>query len=144
MWTPADQEVLFAQKESNNAFDQYAIAAMKRGANQDKIVGHLPREISRFTWFILSHGASVTIKVVDVRRRRSPLIWGGLEIPVEIAIKMPFLNANKQALEKYLALVNDHYEEPVDVVFTDCTSTVLSALDDELDTNTEDNEWDQE
>ena len=49
--------------------DQYAIAAVKRGGggSQDKVVGHLPREISRFTWFIVSHGVSVMMKVVDVR-----------------------------------------------------------------------------
>ena len=52
---------------------------------------------------------------------------------------MPLSTANKQAIEKYLALVNEHCEEPVDSVFKDYTSTVLSALD-ESDTDTEDDE----
>ena len=43
-----------------------------------------------------------------------------------------------------MALVNDHYKELVDGVFTDYTSTVLSALNDESDTDTEEDERDQE
>ena len=131
-------EVLFTEQESNNAFDRYAIAAVKRGGggSQDKVVGHLPREISRFTWFIVSHGASVMIKVVDVRQRRSPLIQGGLEIPVEVPLKCHF--PLPQASHRKI-LVNEHYEEPVDGVFKDYTSTVLSALD-ESNTDTEEDE----
>ena len=53
---PADQDVLVARRERNNPHDRYAIAAFKRNseAGRENVVGHLPKEISRFTWFITS------------------------------------------------------------------------------------------
>ena len=63
IWSPTNHELLVAKQETNNPHDRYAIAAYK----QISVVGHLPKEILRFTWFIISHGASVTVKVVDVR-----------------------------------------------------------------------------
>lgn len=47
------------------------------------------------------YGATVTIKVKDVNKRRSPLIQGGLEIPVEVHVKMNYSEKNKTALTKY-------------------------------------------
>ena len=58
------------------------------GALVYTVVGHhLPREVSRFTYFIISHGARVFCKVVEVNPRRSPLIQGGLEIPIEVTVE---------------------------------------------------------
>ena len=73
---------------------------------------------------------------MDVNQRRSPLIQGGLEIPVEVAVAMPY---SEKALEEYRRLVNDHYEEPVDGNFRDYTKDILSAIDntDESDTDTD-------
>ena len=72
--------------ERNNIYDRYAIAANKRlrGRLADSIIGHLPREISRATRFFLLRGGMVHLKVTDENYRRSPLIQGGLEIPVEV------------------------------------------------------------
>ena len=46
--------------------DRYTIAVMKHlpGRLVSSVVGHLPREISRFTHFIIVHGAKVSCKVV--------------------------------------------------------------------------------
>ena len=84
------------------------------GISRQQVVGHLPKEISRFTWFIMEHGAAVTVKVVDIKHRRSPLVQGGLEIPIEVVVVMPFSAANKQAIDEYKRLVDNHYEEPID------------------------------
>ena len=35
---------------------------------------------------------------------------------------------NKQALDKYTELVNDHYEEPVGENFRDSTSSILARI----------------
>ena len=48
------------------------------------MIGHLPREISSATRFFLLRGGMVYLKVTYENYRRSPLIQGGLEIPVEV------------------------------------------------------------
>ena len=105
----------------SNPFDRYAIAAMKLvtlvGISRQQVVEHLPKEISRFTWFIMEHGAAVAVKIVDIKHRRSPLVQGGLEIPIEFVVVMLFSAANKQAIDKYKRLVDNHYEEPIDKSF---------------------------
>ena len=37
-------------------------------------------------YFIMVHGASVAVKVIDTHHRRSPLVEEGLEIPVEVSV----------------------------------------------------------
>ena len=44
--------------------------------------------VSRFTYFIISHGARVFCKFVEVNHGRSPLIQGGLEITIEVTVEM--------------------------------------------------------
>ena len=144
VWTPEHQEVLNARQERNNPYDRYAIAAWKRASapNPAKVVGHLPNEISRFTWFIIAHGAVVTVRVVSPKYRRSPLIRGGLEIPIEVCVAMANSDENKQALVKYTVLVNDHYEEPAGENFRDYTSSILAGIgvDDNSDTSSEESD----
>ena len=45
-----------------------------------EVVGHIPREISRFVWYFLTYGGKVDTKVHSERHRRSPIPSGGLEI----------------------------------------------------------------
>ena len=86
IWKPVVGELLRCSHERNNIYDRYAIAANKRlrGSLADSIIGHLPREISRATRFFLLRGGMVHLKVTDENYRRSPLIQGGLEIPVDM------------------------------------------------------------
>ena len=44
------------------------------------MVGHIPREISRFVWYFLNYGGKVDAKVHSERHRRSTIPSGGLEI----------------------------------------------------------------
>ena len=55
VWTPKQQEFLDARQESNNPYDRYAIAAWNRATapSPNKVVGHFPNEIFRFTWYII-------------------------------------------------------------------------------------------
>lgn len=48
-------EVLPARHEHDNTYDQYAIAILP-GQLSGSIVGHLPKEIARFTRFIIVQG----------------------------------------------------------------------------------------
>ena len=56
--------------------DRYAIA--------DSIIGHLPREISSATRFLLLRGEMIHLKVTDENYRRSLVIQGVLETPFEV------------------------------------------------------------
>ena len=49
------------------------------------IVGHLPREISRPTKYLLDQGAIVTATITSGHYRKSPLFQSGLEIRCEIS-----------------------------------------------------------
>ena len=90
LWNPKLNEKLETIHEENNPHDRYAVAAIRKTVSRLRpvVVGHLPREISRFTRFIILHGATVKVKVSDTKYRRSPLIQGGLEIPVEVEVQM--------------------------------------------------------
>ncbi len=130
VWTPVLHEVLPARHEHGNLYDQYAIACMKilPGGLTESVVGHLPKEVARFTRFILLHGARVAARVVDVQYRRSPLVQGGLEIPIEVMVEMDFTERNKLSIEKYEALVKERYKEPVEGKFEDATAAILLQL----------------
>ena len=123
-------KVLDVQQESNNLHDRYAIAAWNHASVPDpnKVVGHLPNEISHFTWFIITHGAVVTVQVISPKYRRSPLIHGGLDIPMEVCASMANSDENKQALAKYTELVNDHYEEPTGENYRDYTCSIPAGI----------------
>ena len=74
-----------------------------------------------------------TAKVVDPHHRRSPLVQGGLEIPVLITVKMDYSPQNQVALTRYEELVKRSYQEPVDGEFEDITTTILEEIDNSSD-----------
>ena len=100
--------------------------------------GHLPREISRFTRFLISRGADVFLTVKDTHFRRSLLIQGGLEIPVETTVRMEASTKNVEAIEGFKQLVEQHYNEPVNGQFEDCTKEVLPGVETESSSDEED------
>ena len=85
---------------------------------------HLPREISRATRFFLLRGG-VCAKVIGNRNhKRSPLVQGGLEIPVQVTAEMDLTERNKAILKKYKQIVVSNYKEPgIDGHFDGCTKT---------------------
>ena len=56
---------------------------------------------------------------MDTHPRGSPLVQGGLEIPVEVTITMSYSEKNRAALDKYEELVKKHYPGPEDGKFKD-------------------------
>jgi len=52
-------------------------------------VGHLLREISRPTKYLLDRGAIVSAELSATHYRKSPLFQGGLEIPCVVTVTMP-------------------------------------------------------
>ena len=75
-----------------------------------------PLEISRITHFIIImlYGAIVSAKVVGMQHRRSPLIQGELEIPIEVTIRMDSTTKNNHAIMKYKSLAATCYKEPIE------------------------------
>ena len=90
VWKPILGERLNLSHERKNLHDRYVIAAYKHllGRLADSIIGHLPREISRPTGFFLLRGVVAVAEVINTTHRRSPLVQGGLEIPVKVAVEI--------------------------------------------------------
>lgn len=132
VWNPVIDEVLSTRHERNNIHDRYAIAAIKLlpGTIAPSIIGHLPKEISRLTYFIINRGATVRCRVISEHHRHSPLIQGGLEIPVEVVVEMPVEDSNAQTMQKYESLVQKAYKEPASNtgMFEDATEDILKEL----------------
>ena len=68
--------------ENGNAHDLYSITWYNR---KMEVVGHVAREVSRIILnFFIKRGSTVTCKVNNKARRRSPIEQGGLEILVTV------------------------------------------------------------
>ncbi len=129
-WTPTINEVLRVSQEPNNRYDRYATICLTKvpSTHAEIIVGHLPKELSRFTFYIMYYGATISAKVLSTQHRRSPLVQGGLEIPIQVTVRLPSGDKNLLYLDKYKSLVGEQYKEPVDFKFDDATSRILKRL----------------
>ena len=56
---------------------------------QTDSVGHLPREVSRATKFLIDRVARISLVLSSRSYRRSPLVQGGLEISCHVTVKLP-------------------------------------------------------
>ena len=123
---------MICNHERENLHGHYAIAAYKRlpGRLADSIIGHLPREISRLTrFFFLLRGGVAAAEVINTTHRRSPLVQGGLEIPVKVGVEIEATAKNRLIIDKYKELVLANYKEPdLNGHFDDCTKDVLKEL----------------
>lgn len=75
--------------QKRNLHDPYAIGLYTniRGKIETmSLVGHLPREVSRFCKFYFDYGGKMTAIVRASKFRRSPLPQGGLEIPITLMV----------------------------------------------------------
>ena len=75
--------------DKDNVYDPYACGIYKYSKEviSGKIlIGHIPRELSRFCTFFLDYGGKLEATVRCTKYRRSPLPQGGLEIPVTLLI----------------------------------------------------------
>ena len=109
-WLPEPKQTLNCFHEEENKFEIFAINVCEKDKN--KIVGHLPMEISRITKFLLDRGANVSAKSTSTHHRRSPLIQGGIEIPCVVTVSMPGTVINQLLMERYKQLVETLYTEP--------------------------------
>ena len=89
----------------------------------------LPREIYRPTRFSLLRGGVAVAEVINTTHRRSPLVRGGLEIPVKVVVEIEATAKNRLIIDKYKQLVLANFKEPdLNVLnghFDDCTKDVF-------------------
>ena len=111
VWRPKEGQLLNCYFEKNNSFDPFAIKVCDQETN--KIVGHLPREISRITKFLLDRNAVVTTELTSSHYRRSPLVQGGLEIRSKVTVKVDS-SFNTKVFDRYKAKVKELYIEPTE------------------------------
>ena len=111
-WTPYLSQRLNCYHEPNNAFDQFAIKMVMMEKNREKIVGHLPREISRPTKYFLVRGAVIHAEISSVKYRHSPLVQGGLELSCKVFVSMPPTVLNENLISRYKSLVASLYVKP--------------------------------
>ena len=76
VWTPFVGEILSLKREAQNRYDNRAVAVMKG----EQLVGHVPRPISRQTFYFLSYAGNRVICTVTGRRTNRG-VGLGVEVP---------------------------------------------------------------
>ena len=95
---------------SCNSFDTFAI----KTCLYRKTFGHLSREISGITKFIIDCGSEVTSGLSGTRYLRSPIVQGRLEIPCAVKVKVS-TTVIHLLLQRHTNLVQ--YIEPKEEIF---------------------------
>ena len=64
-WRPSKGQELTFHREFNNDFHRSAVAGktLLPGKLAPSIVGHVPREVSRYIWYALRYGAIMTAEI---------------------------------------------------------------------------------
>ena len=78
--TPLINEELTIDVQEDNLFDRHVVVVLKNG----EIVGHMPRTISRFSWFFVRRGGFIKAIVTGRRKKRI-----GLEVPCDYIYSRP-------------------------------------------------------
>ena len=112
VWKPLENEELEYIFETNNLFDMTDCWRTEGG----QIVGHLPREISRPTKFLLDTGAKVSAQLTGTHYKRSPLFQGGLEIPCLVTVPIPGSIKGQMLIQHYQQMVEELYCAPKEEV----------------------------
>ena len=104
IWKPSLNQFINFKQETYNRYDRFAVAGMAKlpGTLAASIVGHMPRELSRFIWYAIERGARITATLVSTQTKDSPLVQGGLEIRVIVKVEWEH-ETNLQRLKKKVA-----------------------------------------
>ena len=89
VWKPKLTDKLMVLFEKTNVSDPYACGIFSKSREKISgkcLVGHMPREISRFCKYFIGYGGKIKAAVVSCQFRRSPLPKDGLEIPLKLSI----------------------------------------------------------
>ena len=106
-WKPYVQEKIILKREHKNTHDKFSVAGKvtMKGEIGPIVVGHVPRKLSRYVWYSIQEGAKYDIEVHKNTPMVSPLLQGGLDIPIKVTVtwnepeKLSILVAKVQAVE---------------------------------------------
>ena len=114
--TPKKGQKLYAENEKDKIalmHDPYAVA-WKINSKQKIIaetVGHIPKELSRAACFFLKRGGKITGVVCEEKYRPSPIPKGGLEIMLDVELKIE--DAKRRILERFQNIIESNYENNI-------------------------------
>ena len=88
------QQLTFKQ-EKDNKHDRFAVAwqTILPGTIFPSTAVHIPIELSRYVWHALQREAVIKGEVTAINYNLSPLVQGGLEIPIAVTVKWDDKNA---------------------------------------------------
>ena len=111
------QQLTFKQ-EKDNKHDGFAVAGQTilPGTIFPSSVGHIPMELSQYIWHALQREAVIKGEVTAIKYKPSPVVQGGLEIPIAVTVKWDDKNAidilRKKVEEvRYPVGEDDHYTD---------------------------------
>ena len=132
IWSPKLGQDLLVKQEVGNVHDPFAMsigADIAEKLTSFDIVGHIPREISRFCHYFVNYGGAIEAKVRETIYIPSPISSGGLEIPILLIIKKG--KSSSEVFEKLEIKVNEMYIEPDKIKSTNNDDGIVA--DDEDD-----------
>ena len=108
--------------------DRFAVSAGQTilpGTIFPSTVGHIPIELSRYIWHALRREAVIKGEVTAIKYKPSPLVQGGLEIPIAVTVKWDDKNAI-DILRKKVEEVS--YQLGGDDRYTDESKDILNLI----------------
>ena len=125
-YTYVQQQISFTE-EPENIYDDFAVAGYatlpSSGSADPEIVGHVPRELSRYFYYAMQSGATFTARVYSARHRPLPLMQGGLEIPLVVDVEWD----DTSKLDIFRACV-DKMGYNVDTSYSDEATEILKEI----------------
>ena len=112
--SPKKGQRLYTEKENDKIalmHEPYAVAwkMISQGKLLPETVGHVPKKLSRATWFFLMRGGKISGSVFEEKYLPSPIPKGGLEIMLEAELKIE--GRKRKNLERYHQnIIENNYE----------------------------------
>lgn len=124
-WKPYLHQKITFKREVDNVHDRFAVAGLVTlpGTLAPVIVGHVPRELSRYVWYALGKGAKFTGEVISQKAKRSPLLQGGLDVPITVTVKW-----NDPRCLAILKAKTEEVSYPIDTDYRDDSKSILDEI----------------
>ena len=113
VWKPEIGQEILVKRQPDNPYDKYAVSAhihlKKTTENQEILIGHLPREISKIVSGLLQKERAVTEATVFDEKERGAPGGKGLELPIRLKLKsndLKLLKRTEKCLLKKVEVIS--------------------------------------